>query len=162
MEKALINFSENSEGKWGGCEWGCWKWGIGCDCKMLLLFPVVQPQLTRTVTVDATDRPLPCQSLSGTAHWDGPGHCKKQMLKAIRRLCLFSISSWSVLCISANIQQGPINFSKSFQIYLALPPMTVSVFAPSLTTISNKSSPCQAGALSLHVDQHPWNLLWPL
>lgn len=40
--------------------------------KMLLLFPVVQPQLTFLVKVDATDRPsLPCKALPGAAQWDG-------------------------------------------------------------------------------------------
>lgn len=159
MEKALINVSDNSEGKWGGCL----KWRIRCDCKMLLLFPVVHPQLTPIVTVDATDRPsLPCKALYGAAHCNGPGHCKKQMLNAVRQLCLFSISLWSVLCLSANIQQAPVYFSKSFQIYLSPPPMTIPVFTPSLITIRNKSSPCQTGALSLHLEQHSWNLLWPL
>lgn len=61
--------------------------------KMLLLFPVIQPQLTLIVTVDAPDRPsLPCKALSGAAHCDGPGHCKNQMLSAVGQLCLFSIS----------------------------------------------------------------------
>lgn len=39
---------------------------------MLLLFPVIQPQLTLLITVDATDRAsLPCKALSGAAHQDG-------------------------------------------------------------------------------------------
>lgn len=62
------------------------------------------------------------------------------MGSAVRHLCLSSVSSWSVFCLSANIQQGPVKFSKSFQIYLSPPPMTVLVFAPSLITIYSKSS----------------------
>lgn len=74
-----------------------------------------------------------------------------------------SVFPREVCCVyQQTSSQGPVNFSQSFQISLSLPPMTVLVFAPSLITISNESSPCQTSAVSLHLEQHPWNLLWAL